>query len=514
MSESRIQELLSESREYLLETAVSGETPLHLAVSWAGGLRLLLQALDKDKLQTVLEAEDCRGHTALDYALLLEQVDSIRLLIDAGAFIDLENTQNIQTGLPRSLLPFRPGSKGNLMRLLCRILTERRERLAAIAFRWLPSDSLASFNLTAQQMPQEQAFDIVAALKPHAFSEHWPYEARPGSVYHTRCMSTDRAKALYEAGFDRTDVSFHGFTPLMTVDFYHIDVLGGFSEVLDLTNWFVGHGADIDKIIPSDSYPFSFLQKPRSSNFRVVHRCAYWLGDCWPHYHDFMELQKEVPSESIALLMQISERSERDACECFCTGHGCSPLSLLTRGLLKDWEGEPNLFSYGQRYQELFLLTDLLSRGQVASQDVVRDVLRIIAFTELGMSHTCCVHDIDLPPDYNVGQAILDGEFSPIHLIDPDEAREIQEEDRYTAAWLDKFMVEVGEKLAESDQPYKEFFTGYFRTRLRKVLRKKEHLSPEDMRNIRDIGVVLDSESESDSDLWSGSDSDSEMQMN
>lgn len=517
-SELRIKQLLSESKSNVLETAISGETPLHLAAGWARGAQLLLQAIDKHDLQKILEAKDCDGLTALSYAIFLQQADSIRLLVNAGACIDLENTLKIEMV---RLFKWKSYVRNtdNIICLLSQILAERRRRLATIAFEWLPPDSLASFNLTAQQMPQEQAFDIAVALKNYPFSESWPHKARPGSIYHARCMSASMAEALYEAGFDRTDVDFHSFTPLMTVDFGSLGYARGFSGILDLINWFVSHGADINKIIPSHSCHSRSLRKTGSG--RLVHRCAYWLGTRWPDLQNLRKTQQVFSPQPIAPWMQISGRSERDACECFCTGHGCSPVSLLTRGL---WESLGPTASIDMllpldsedNHHRLVSLIDWLSHGQVALRDFVTDVLRVVAFTALGMGHTCCVHHFELPPHCNVGQAILDGEFSPICLIDPDEVKELQEEDRYTAAQLDKFMVEVGEKLAESGQSYKEFFTGYFRTRLRKVLKEKEHLSPEDMQNIRDIGVVLDTcmESKSDSDLESGSDSDSEMQMN
>lgn len=390
-----------------------------------------------------------------------------------------------------------------IIRLLSQILAERRKRLAAIAFEWLPSDTLASFNLAAQQMPQEQAFDMAVALKEHSFSEPWPHEARPGSIYHARHMSVDMAQALYEAGFDRTDVNFHGFTPLMTVDFTSFSYQDGFADVLGLVNWFVSHGADIDKIIPSHPCHVTSLRKTGSRNFRLVHQCAYWLGYTWKR----LPWEEEVTSpQNMPCWMQISGGSERDACECFCTGRGCSPVSLLTRGYFENLQiRHPDSFPLSLhtlcRIPQFISLIEWLSLGQVPLQHFVADVLRIVAFTALGMRHTCCVHDINLPIDYNVGQAILDGEFSPIHLMDPDEVEEIQEEDRYTAARLDKFMVEVGEKLAESGQSYEEFLSDYFVTRLEEFLKERdEHHSPEDIQKIRDIGVVLDWESGSDSD--------------
>lgn len=89
-------------------------------------------------------------------------------------------------------------------------------------------------------------------------------------------------------------------------------------------------------------------------------------------------------------------------------------------------------------------------------------------------------------------QAILQGKYKIIDILDPEEIAEIQEEDQHLAARLDGLVAEFNAKFMELGQPFSEFFLGYWWSRMDEVDAEKDELSREDMEAIREAGVVLE----------------------
>src|SRR5262249_14966518 len=142
---------------------------------------------------------------------------------------------------------------------------------------------------------------------------------QPGSIYHSPYMSANLAEALFQAGFDHTNVLFHGFTPLMTADLDALSSRRGFRGILDQVSWFVNHGADITCPIPLVSCGSEALPSNGNKRFRDLHRIAYWCGSSF-YFGDIGEA-------GIAQLWKILIASNPDPCNCYCAPQGCTAAS-------------------------------------------------------------------------------------------------------------------------------------------------------------------------------------------
>ncbi|KAK7428628.1 hypothetical protein QQZ08_004890 [Neonectria magnoliae] len=109
------------------------------------------------------------------------------------------------------------------------------------------------------------------------------------------------------------------------------------------------------------------------------------------------------------------------------------------------------------------------------------------------MKHTCCTYDSSTLESLEVPtRAILRGTYQPVHTMDPEEIAEIQEEDQYSATRLDDLVEEFESKFCELNQPFDEFFFGYWWGKMDEVEAEKEVLSREVIEAIRETGVVLE----------------------
>lgn len=71
------------------ERSLEGETPLHVAVSWLTGLKLLFK-LSRGSAQSLINVLDARNSTPLQYALWLESPEAVKTLFQNGADTELE----------------------------------------------------------------------------------------------------------------------------------------------------------------------------------------------------------------------------------------------------------------------------------------------------------------------------------------------------------------------------------------------------------------------------------------
>ncbi|KAH7008767.1 hypothetical protein EDB80DRAFT_872565 [Ilyonectria destructans] len=489
-SEPDVRRILCTSGFPTLEKGPGGETPLHLAVSWARGVEILLE-LGGETCQSLVDAEDSRGDTPINYAIRLGQAESIRLFLAANARIDLENTQTLEE---LGLFQYRRPQSDEVIYLLGQELANRRKELVSFSLRWLSGDEALRFGLLGHQVLQEEASSVVQALQECLIPIPWQFQGiRPGSIYHSDCMSATLAESLFRAGFNHTNVLFHGFTPLMTVDIWEISNRRGMGGILDLVAWFVDHGADLHSSIPRVACSPSTPSERVSGCFQVIHRIAFETA-----LDGYRSLPRILSNDEprIAQLSRILEDPTTDPCNCYCARRGCSPASLFARGIWDHIDdthpSQPHRQLISEWRYGVELINAVLSSSK-AQTKAAMDIIRLSTFTRLGMKHTCCKYEYwEFIPDISHTEAIRDGKYTIISIMDPEDIAEIQEEDQHLATHLDSLVEEFDAKFMELGQPFSEFFLGYWWSRMDEVDAEKDELSCEDIEAIEEAGVILE----------------------
>jgi hypothetical protein len=183
-----------------------------------------------------------------------------------------------------------------------------------------------------------------------------------------------------------------------------------------------------------------------------------------------LALNDIVKEQFTSMLREIVSCPE-DPCNCFCSPKGCTAISKLAR----------------DRFSHEHLQRKIEALGVVGGSDatfrVVSDLLRLITFERLGMSHTCCKYIYAGGHPSRRADHIDAGTYRLLELMDP-EVAELQEEDEYLSLLLEEQYRSMGISLGD-------FYRDHWLPRMAEVYAERAGLSPEDEDAIRDIGVVL-----------------------
>lgn len=132
---------------------------------------------------------DAKGLTPLRYALNLGNPEAIRILLDNGAIIDLENTFLLCTYCP-SLAKDLGWHSVEVLDLLCLELAQRRREMCKLAMGYLYSAEFQQFGLESGGTLQENAFEIAGALKNRLGKcPRCVDNVQPGSLYHSGALN-------------------------------------------------------------------------------------------------------------------------------------------------------------------------------------------------------------------------------------------------------------------------------------------------------------------------------------
>lgn len=492
--EPEVRRLLSRSHSYILENTRRGESPLHIATPWPKGVEILLD-LGGEAIEDILDALNAFDESPLDYALQLGQPRSVQLLVDANAEIDLEETLNMETTATRyTNLP----QFDEIINILCQALAARREEMLGFALEWLPDHEISRLRLRDQIMLQDTAFETSEALLdqisylPRCFGN-----VKPGSIYHSACLSMNLAQQLLSVGFQNPNTTFHGFTPLMTVDLYDLTHRRFLEGTVDLVSWFLGQGTELHSSIPVSGLEGITAQSTTHlSDFKAVHRIADAYGDGL--YRSSITADDRLRIGHMLHVITCNHASA-DPCICYCSLDGCTPPTLFIRALLanhrwSEFYETPRLAEV--LHQGIVLMSIFLSSDWDLPVNVVADVFRVMTFHHLGMKHTCCKYkrqNLEAKID-GVTEAILVGEYKVVKIMDPEEVDEIQEEDRHLAIHLEALVAEFTARYNEQKVSCHDFFFGYWWQRMDEVEAEKDEAWTDDVGSIREIGVILDGE--------------------
>lgn len=460
------------------------ESPLHVATPWPKGIELLLQ-LGGDYMEIILNARNAFDESPLDYALELGQLSSVELLVNANAEIDLESTINIETTTRNDNWL----QLDEIIDFLCQTLADRRKSMLCHAREWLPAHEIARFRLEDQDMLQNTAFEISEILRHQGnHLPQWFRNVQPGSIYHSACLSMNLARTLLKFGFESPNTTFHGFTPLMTIDLYDLTQRRCLEGTVDLVTWFLDQGADLHSTIPVSGVKGIATQPTTSClGFKAIHRIsnAYGEGLC----------RSDITAEDhvrVGHMRAIITDASPDPCTCYCSPKGCTPATLFIRSFSDPCRWKIDASEYLDLMHEgIEFMSIFLTNAQ--ARDFVTDIIRLSTFQRLRMKHTCCKYIEQDFEDHRTGvcHAILADRYKIIDTMDSEEVTEIQEEDQHLARRLESLVAEFTAKYDEHKESFHNFFFAYWWKRMDEVEAEENEVSADDLEEIQEIGVIL-----------------------
>ncbi|WQF89797.1 Putative ankyrin repeat-containing domain superfamily [Colletotrichum destructivum] len=286
-SESDVRRLLLSSTDLVFERGHDNQTPLHVAVCWPRGLRLLFELVGL-ACDSIIDVPDSYGHSAIEFAIFLNQAESVRILLDHSAAVGLEDASLFIHSWMIDRIELR-----DVFGVLSNELGCRRKQLLSIALEHLPDTSISKLGLRSVSVIQNNAAEVINHLKLQLVDIPQFYQgARPGTVYHSPVMPVNLAESLFQAGFTEVDFLVDGYSPLMIIQLLtsSISFVGGLLHYpLPLINFFEEKGADIHKPIPHSSYSlcYCYLNRPE------------WLAPVqWPKREHLPDLSDLLASSS------------------------------------------------------------------------------------------------------------------------------------------------------------------------------------------------------------------------
>lgn len=471
----------------LQERGPWGQTALHVSTFWPQGMHLIFE-LAGESVEDVINIEDDDGKTALDYAVNLREFDSVIILVIHGNVeMDIEDASNLF-----KLQDSRPSQE--TLDFFAHLLVDGRRHLYHLAapilrFKKRQKRRTPSFNL--DPILQESAFIVVKLLAAMGFGIPIGFRhVQPGSIYHSLYSpSVELLEAIYKAGFSRTNVSYLGFHPLMTMKMHQplrTCAFGPLEKICDDTTalleviiWFVDHGADLGRPIPRAAIIGSLEYHDEDRQFRMIHQLSEELG----HFMGAPLAETDnVEQPLTSMLCEMVTSPDVDPCTCLCSPGGCTAISVFAR---KSHD------NHSLRKNEAVRVIASLDPDSEDTPRVVSGLLRLTIFEQLGMRHTCCKYIHEGRGRYNRGEMIMAGEYQILELKDPEEIAELQEEDKHLSERLEELVLEFDEQYRSLGKPFIEFFTEYVEPRMDEIDAEEESLSPEEEEAIRNTGVIL-----------------------
>ena len=440
--------------------------PLHLANCWPRGIQLLL---DAGANYLVHQADICGG-LPITYSIHFRCFDAIELLVNAGSafsspawICDWEEVLHI---LER---------EDEIPIFLLSTLQERRRKLLDLAKLTLPAEVWADLDVPTDRLLDGRAAEIQRVLIdadieiPESISVRWT----PGAVYHGPIRSAKQADQLWDAGFrDIDSPNDLGRTPIMVTDCH---------AKLEYDQWLLDHGADLHGEIPSVHHN-ECGKGHRITGLTKIHYVARNLG--WNGRLLITSKVDSAPRVVNGPLINfeglLTQTGCLDDCHCACSSGGCAPFTVLLKTLNKS----PNLYLKDPEEPSecrRLLLQQLESPGHPASSapmlsNIIEKVIRFETFEALQLTHTCCEF----------------GLYSPSRRYTPEEVQEIHEEWEELLSKHEDLVSEFCHKFQELGGTLTSFLEGYWQTRMDEVLKEEKPYSEEEIRKLREMGVVLE----------------------
>ena len=372
-------------------------------------------------------------------------------------------------GSTEEVLPI-PFSADPIPDFLLSTLQERRRKLFELAKHTLPAEVWADLDVPTDRLLIQQNLIDADIEIPKSIS----VPQRRKTIYHSTYLRVKQADQLWDAGFrdiDSCDES--GDTPLMI------------SRTSKYCQWLLQHGADPHREIQYIN-EYREDKEHRVVGRTALHCIAYHHGvniaDTWSR--DLLPALQLIDESSLTLEGLLVESNWYDDCYCACSSNGCTPFTILLKTINRQARF---LTRVSKRPLDIrrILVQHLETQGHPASSasmrsKIVEDVIRIETFEALQISHTCC--DCDWEP--------------PHRRYTPEEVQEMHEEWEEILSKHENLVSEFCHKFQELGGTMTSFLEGYWQTRMDEVFKEEKPLGEEDLRRLRDIGVVLEEASE------------------
>ena len=467
-SEVDLQQALTVSPSSINETNNMGQSALHLAVEWPRGMDLLLQA------GADVNCRDSRNYSPLFYAVEMSLVEPINLLaladcslLDAGAQFLFERAENLAISAHPNQGQVTAAEM--VVNILVDMIADRRQRLYNLANSALPVSDLDRL-CHDSYLPDESASRLYSALLRHGNAV--PLALDPGkyraTLFHQIRTSSRVAERLWKAGFREIDGrDSWGRTPLMCAK------IGDMSPInlefwLEYVAWLLEKGADFyakqDLTLYCEHFEVDCRSEVQLMSATAVHFVAYEVGSGlrWALNGLGTWVEESLSRTSKKMLQRVLMDNVSDACMCACSISGCNALTMITKrynSYRVSWERH----SQG--------LVDFWSKVKSFCDPLkISELLRIMTFEGLGMTHTCCY--------------FYDRSFS---IKNEAEIDEIHDEEAEDLQKLEELLEEFEAKRNELDIPFEDFLTEYWQPRMKEVL--EEGALDEDA--LREIGVQV-----------------------
>ncbi|KAH8704770.1 hypothetical protein BGW36DRAFT_421364 [Talaromyces proteolyticus] len=340
-------------------------------------------------------------------------------------------------------------------------LIERRKRLKVLAETFLSDQIRYELGITPDTLLGFDAYGTYQALKALPFSINDFYEeyGRGWSVY-SSTDSLELADRLWNAGFrdvDEMDKTGNTCLTRMRWSFFR----GQFVDLLNRMNWFISKGADINRKISSSSTLHTLGL--------TVGEAILWAKDTG----EFASQLSQISEECKTLLRRIICDDIRDNCCCPYSLRGCSAFTRLLGGLFptrSDIGTDELIPRLTMMLEALFDLQESRSQEYFAGE-IVPCVLRFMTSRSLGISHTC--------------------HHERYEEYEPDEIREIQDEEKHFILESDQLFEEFLSKYKELSLDFPDFLARFWWTRMNEILSSRKTLSAEEISQLLETGVIL-----------------------
>ena len=461
-SQKDVSQILERSQDALKERTFFGQTPLHLSYNWPIGIQLLFY----HGAQAIIDLTDEYATPAYTYASTLDSSDCLKLLLEADCCLfpsepnkpEMRTTKAFDTALSRGC--------AEIGERIIESLSNRRARLTSLVMEKMMPNEAEEFivNGTVRDGRSHDAYLSLIArgcIVPEALAG--PTDGQ--SVYHTYHLSPQSAQALYNAGFHDVDLfNNDGLTPLMTLPPSSLE------EIMGRSYWLLEHGAELR------SKPKTDPGSKWNSHLTAAHFLATRLGREYSNfaYRHWCSTLDEAVDHLPTLLFSFSEA---DNCSCGCSRKGCTPATILFKVFFrcsKSIDGLNVKRSPVQWLVDHIPLTEDIWCGLSSS------IMRSFTFEALELKHTCCKYKFWEEGSYE------------LQLRDEEDITEIREEDRFNLQQLEKLVQEFETKFSQSTESLLEFLIGYWSGRMKEILEAVGSVDEADLKEIEEIGVVLD----------------------
>lgn len=342
--------------ESLLRKGVNLGDWVHSYAQWPAGLSLLLQSGYRPTPATLRSAcgADCE--------------ESVRILLNTHECY-------VEPAMLRAIIKHHNPA---ITDLVLQALIDRRKRLQVLAETYLPGEMRYQLGINSDTLLNFHAYRAYQALNAISIDVDDVKEKYAWSVYDSIGANLQLADRLWDAGFRNVDeVDNDGETCLTRLrqDSRYHDIV----SLLEIINWLVTKGADIDRKI---------------SSIPALHVLAKAVGDALHRVQNTTDIASALSQTSKSctwLIRRMFLDTTRDSCCCYCSPKGCSGLSRLLGGLFPTWPHEcmKELVQRLAAVIEIFFDLEEFKPPGHLSGEVVPYILRFITCRSLGISDTC-----------------------------------------------------------------------------------------------------------------------------